>query len=341
MIYTTDESNGTVHAVRVEEARHINSRIAKRTSNAKTLFSAIGEAETGGAGPVSSAPVRNLLFTANYNGGSASVHQLEKDGQFTSKKPEQVFQFHRSPKGSSGPVQSRQNQSYAHEVAPEPSGRWVYVPDLGADMIHRLSIPTNGQAKEVKVAGNTTVAPGSGPRHLAFWPTKKRNTKTYAYLASELATTLTAFEISQQDGSLKMVDKPVTALPDGVSPGANSTTGNTRTTSEVAVSPDGKFVYVGTRGDTTEDHISVFKRDAETGGVKFQEWYASGGRNLRHFSLSPEPLGRFIAAGHQDTGNVTILARDGETGALKQTATVQNVGQVAFAGFVTGPSHFD
>lgn len=152
---------------------------------------------TGGDGPVSSEVVGNLLFigeinrsrafrdhfthscqrprhltSANYNSGSASVYELdEHTGVPLSDEPARTFQFHREPKGSTGPITSRQNQSYAHEVSADPEGRWVYVPDLGADKIHRLSIPHRGlgkaAAKEVKVIGETSVASGSGPRHIS------------------------------------------------------------------------------------------------------------------------------------------------------------------------------
>lgn len=338
IIYVTDEDKGNVHAVRVSE-RTTEGVHHKRTSNEDTYLKSIDTAKTGGSGPVSSVQVKNLLFVANYNNGSASVHDLKEDGTFRTGKPQQIWYFQREPADSIGPIASRQDHSYAHEVAAEPTGRYVYVPDLGADRIHRLHIPSESQAKDVKLVGETKVPDGSGPRHIVFY---RKDGKTYGYLASELATTLTAFEVSEQDGSLNVIGQPQSALPQGVSPGGNSTVGNERTTSEVAVSPDGRFVYVGTRHDSVEDHIAIFTRNQQDGTVQFQEWVQSGGRNLRHFSLSPDPEARYIVAGHQDTSNVTVLARNWQTGSLTKTqASVQNIGQVAFAGFVTGPSHLD
>ncbi|CAO1628053.1 unnamed protein product [Sympodiomycopsis kandeliae] len=339
IIYVTDENAGKVHAVRVNGHEQGSHQHQRRTSNQETYLKAIDSAETGGSGPVSSVQVRNLLFVANYNNGSASVHDIKQDGTFRTDKPQQIWYFQREPAGSIGPISSRQDHSYAHEVAAEPTGRYVYVPDLGADRIHRLHIPSGATAKEVKLVGETQVPEGSGPRHISFY---RKNDKTYGYLASELATTLTAFEVSEQDGSLNVIGQPQSALPQGISPGGNSTVGNERTTSEVAVSPDGRFVYVGTRHDSVEDHIAIFTRNEQDGSVQFQEWVQSGGRNLRHFSLSPDPEARFIIAAHQDTANATVLSRDSQTGKLEKTkATVQDIGQVAFAEFVTGPSHFD
>lgn len=112
--------------------------------------------------------------------------------------------------------------------------------------------------------------------------------------------------------------------------------GHALTASEVAVSPDGRFVYVGCRGEK-QDHVAIFRRDPGTGAVSWSEWVESGGRNLRHFSLSPDPEARYLAAGHQATGNVTIMERDGEKGSLRRVSEVGGMGMVAFAGFI--PEH--
>lgn len=145
-----------------------------------------------------------------------------------------------------------------------------------------------------------------------------------------------AFVIVPEDGSLRQVGEAQSALPAGVAPGGNPQDGNGRTTSEVAVSPDGRFVYVGTRGDPEEDHIAIFERQTGHGGVRFLEWAASGGRNLRHFSLSAVERGaRYISAAHQDTSNVTVLERDVQSGLLRKTgANYPGADKVAFAGFL-------
>ncbi|CAO1617613.1 unnamed protein product [Parajaminaea phylloscopi] len=293
---------------------------------------------TGGNGPVSSEVVGNLLFVANYNTGSASVYDLdEHTGIPAGVDPGQVFQFEREPKGSIGPISSRQDHSYAHEVSADPRGRFVYVPDLGADRVHRLRVPAHGgKAKDVRLVGDTAVKAGAGPRHISF---HEDGHQVFAYLACELDTTLVAYRVNEQDGSLEQVGEPQRVLPAGRDAGGNSTVGHALTTSEVAVSPDGRFVYVGCRGDPTEDHVAIFRRDSKTGSVSWSEWVESGGRNLRHFSLSPDPHARYLAAGHQNTGNVTILERDEKTGSLRRLATAEDVDMVAFAGFVPAHRH--
>jgi 6-phosphogluconolactonase len=226
----------------------------------------------------------SLLPPANYGSGSAVTFDLDPTTHLlTSKAPEATFQFHRSPEGSIGPVTSRQDHSYAHQVQPDPTGRWVYVCDLGADRIWRMKVPSSGKAAEVKRVGHTVVAEGSGPRHISFYHDSKTN-QSYGYLASELSTHLTAFKVNSTNGALDMIGQPHLAVPKGTPLGGNKKDGPKRTTSEVAISPDGKVVYVGTRGDAVEDHVSIFDRDTTTGAVQWREWVASGGRNLRHVS---------------------------------------------------------
>lgn len=234
--------------------------------------------------PIHTTVIGNLLYVANYRAGSATVVPLNHDGRFDSSKPQSVFQFHRQPIDSIGPVPSRQNHSQAHQVLPDPYRRWVYIPDLGADKIHRLSVPQSGHSRDVVLIGSTDIPAGNGPRHIDFFKTKHGH--VHAYVTYELTTMVAAFHVSDVDGALTPIGKPQSALPVGVDPGGNVTFGHVRTTSEVAVSPDGRFVYVGTREDQVEDHISIFVRNQHDGSIKFREWVPAGGRNLRHVSSS-------------------------------------------------------
>lgn len=317
--YVTNESPGSVFVV--------------QSSSSGAPVDVIGNKQgysTGGDAPVASCIQGSCLFAANYNSGSASVLQLEKDGLPASKSPIRTFHYTRQ---GIGPVTSRQDHCYAHDVVASPDGKWVYVSDLGADQIHHIRAAENGDCQQVSNTGtSTTVATGSGPRHLAFYrdPVTK---KQFAYLASELACTLTAFQHDPATGALSMIGQPVLSAPAGTPLGGNQTAGPQRTTAEVAVSNDGRFVYVSDRGDEQEDHLSIFERDPLSGQITFRKWVPSGGLMPRHFSLSSDSL--FLAVGHQTTGNVVIFARDLNSGDLHKTgAELNGLGAIAFTGFV-------
>lgn len=290
---------------------------------------------SGGDGPVScligKGPSRGLLFVANYNSGSVAVISIKDDGTLEDK-PRYILQFTR-PKGQPkvGPVADRQDHSYAHQVSMSPCGKWVYVCDLGADQIHHLRIHEGN----VEFVNSTNVDVGSGPRHITLY--RDAQGKTWGYLASELDNTVSAFTVNTHSGELKLIGKRLLASPPGVPLSGQGILPTNRTTAEIAVVPAGDYVYVSNRGDTEQDHISIFQRDRSTGELHFQEWVQSGGRMPRHFSLSSntgkDDQAKWLVVGHQTDQNIVLFERDGESGKLNKVAESTDVGQVAFTGF--------
>lgn len=290
---------------------------------------------SGGDGPVSClighGESKGLLFVANYNSGSAGVLGIKEDGTLESE-PRTVIQFTR-PKDQPkiGPVADRQDHSYAHQVSISPSGEWVYVVDLGADQIHHLHIKSG----QVEFTGSTNVKVGSGPRHITFY--KDDSGKTWGYLASELDNTVSAFTVNESTGELSQIGNAILASPPGVPLSGEGILPTNRTTAEIAVVPQGDFVYVSNRGDMKSDHISIFRRNQSTGRPEFQQWVESGGRMPRHFSLSSESgkdaQAKWLVVGHQTDQNIVVFSRDAETGKLEKVEEKKDVGQVAFVGF--------
>lgn len=289
---------------------------------------------SGGDGPVSClvghGPSKGLLFVANYNSGTAAVLAIDADG--TLSEPKEVFQFTRpATQPKVGPVADRQDHSYAHQASISPSGRWVYVCDLGADQIHHLRI----QEGKVEFTGSTHVKIGSGPRHITF---HHDSGKTWAYLASELDNTVSAFAVDEASGNLNLIGQPILASPPGIPLSGDGILPTNRTTAEIAVVPAGDFLYVSNRGDTVQDHITIFQRNQLTGELIFVEWVQSGGRMPRHFSLSSDTgkddQARWLVVGHQTDQNLVVFKRDVGSGRLtKVSERRDDVGQVAFAGF--------
>ncbi|KAJ1020074.1 hypothetical protein NDA16_004354 [Ustilago loliicola] len=328
--YSVDETTpGRVFSHTYDPKSHAITQTGSATQRTNGTFS-------GGDGPVSClighGSSKNLLFVANYNSGSASVIPIDaKDGSLAAE-PSKVIQFTR-PAGQPkiGPVADRQDHSYAHQVSISPSGKWVYVCDLGADQIHHLRI----QDGQVEFVGSTDVEIGSGPRHITFYKDQKH--RVFGYLASELDNKVSSFSQNEETGELKLIGTPILASPPGVPLSGEGILPTNRTTAEIAVVPAGDFVYVSDRGDMREDHISIFKRDQETGEVSFVEWVGSGGRMPRHFSLSSDTgkdeKAKYLAVGHQTDQNIVIFERDTKLGGLKRVAEQKDVGRVAFTGF--------
>ena len=84
------------------------------------------------------------------------------------------------------------------------------------------------------------------------------------------------------------------------------------TAAEIAISPNGYFLYVSNRG---EDSLVVFTIDQSSGSLKELQRISCGGKTPRHFTL--DPTGNWILCGHQDgAGGVSVFRRDAGSGRL-------------------------
>lgn len=228
---------------------------------------------------------KNVLV-ANYGGGNVVVLPIATDGTL---KPVSSNQHHQG----SGPVKGRQEKPHAHGIYLDPSGRFALAPDLGADRVFVYRFDAAKGALEPHGAGSPE--PGSGPRHLAFHPGGKT-----VYVINELTSTITVFAWDGARGALAPI-QTVSCLAAGYS--------GTSWTAEVAVSPDGRFVYGSNRGD---DSLAVFSVDPKTGTLTAKGQAPVGGKNPRHFTI--DPTARYILVSHQGSGTVGVLKLDPATG---------------------------
>ncbi|MFA6289376.1 MAG: lactonase family protein [Opitutaceae bacterium] len=269
--------------------------------DAKTgLLSLINHAASGGKGPchLTVAPDGKAVFVANYSGGTVAMLPVLAGGGLG--EPTSVIQH----EGHSVHP-TRQKQPYAHSINLSPDGRFAYAADLGTDKLYTCRV--DSAAGTLTPASETTLAPGSGPRHLALHPDNH-----HAYLINELANTITVLARDPATGTMTAL-QTVPTLPDGF-------TGSS-TTAEVAVHPSGRFVYGSNRG---HDSIAVFGVDAATGKLTLIEDVSTQGKNPRNFSI--DPTGRWLIAANQDSDNLVIFAIDQKNGRLTPTGQTITVG---------------
>ncbi len=248
------------------------------------------------------------LLVANYGSGSVAALPLENDGRLGDGG---MSIQHR---GSSTNAQ-RQTGPHAHFIAATSNNRFALVCDLGLDkvLVYRLD------PKRARLAPNdppgVSVAPGSGPRHLAFHPNGR-----FVYVLNELASTLDVFDYDQSSGTLKPL-QTVRTLPEDFK-GENSC-------AEIQVHPSGKFVYASNRGHNS---IGVFSVDRKTGRLTAVEHTHSRGATPRHFILSPD--GCWLTAENQDSNNIAVFKVDPKSGRLQPTGQEIALGAPACALFV-------
>lgn len=247
---------------------------------------------TGGADPchLSVHPGGRFLLTANYTGGSVSVHPVGRDGVLG--EATDVVQHI-----GSGPDPERQEGPHAHMVVTDPAGRYVVAVDLGTDSVHTYRLdPRTGRLEE---RGRAATRPGAGPRHLAFHPRGR-----HAYVVNELDSTLVVCGYDPLGGTLTP-GTPQPTLPPGTElTGRNYPAG-------VLVSPDGRFVYVSNRG---HDSIAAFAVECGGAALRPLSLTPSGGAYPRHIAL--DPSGTLLFAANQKSGTVAAFRVDRATGRL-------------------------
>jgi 6-phosphogluconolactonase len=277
----------------------ISSFAIDRKSGALKL---LNQVSTHGAGPcyVSLDKSGRFVLVANYDGGSVATFVIQDDGSLSLVKG---FVEH----SGSGVDKERQEGPHAHWIGVSPDNHFALAADLGLDdvLIYKFDdvqgklMPNNPSYAQVK--------PGSGPRHLAFHPNGK-----FAYLVSEMSSTVTAFAYSAQKGSLSAL-QTLPMLPADYS--------GVREAAEIVVHPSGKFVYASNRG--TANSIAAYKIDANKGTLTPAGLFSTKGQIPRNFTI--DPTGQFLLAANEDSGNIVVFKIDAATGALTPTGQVEEV----------------
>jgi 6-phosphogluconolactonase len=277
--------------------------------NATGKLTPLNQVSSKGSGPchVSLDPAGKFVFVANYNSGSIASYPVHADGSLG----EAVSAIQHS--GSSVNPQ-RQTGPHAHSVVVSPDGHFLLAADLGLDEVLVYKIGADGSLAAddppfAKVAG------GSGPRHIAF----SRDGK-FVYVVSEMIPGVTAFRYDAQRGSLDSI-QTISSLPDDY-------TGN-KSGAEIAVSPDGKFVYSSNRG---ADSIAAFAVDRSKGTLTAAGRFPSGGKTPRNFAI--DPTGKWLFAAHQDSDSIVKFRIDPKTGALTSAGETLEAGAPVCVVFV-------
>jgi 6-phosphogluconolactonase len=255
----------------------------------------LNQQPSGGAGPCHLVVDKQgkYVLTANYGGGSACVHPIEKDGRLGKAT---AFQQHTG----SSVNKDRQKEPHAHSINLDPANRFAFVADLGLDKVKIYRFDAEKGTLAPNEPPSALVPPGSGPRHFAFHPSGK-----YAYVINELKNTVVAFAYDAEGGQLKAF-QTISTLPKGFK-GASYT-------AEVVVHPSGKFLYGSNRRG---DSIAVFAIDPETGKLTFVGVQGKDVKEPRNFVV--EPTGKFLLVANQNASTVIVFRIDQKTGELAPT----------------------
>jgi len=241
------------------------------------------------------------VLMANFGSGSVSVIRLKEDGSLG-----ELTSFIQNIGHSVNPA--IQTSPHPHSILVSPDNRYVIVSDLGLDKILIFHFDEKTGKLSPPDPPFATVKPGGGPRHFAFSPSGK-----FAYQLSEMSGIVDAFGWDPAAGTLTNLGSSETIPHDFK--GENHS-------AEIAVSPDGKFLYESNRRNTGDtgwgpDTIGIFAINPDKGTLKLVEQAPSGAIMPRNFAI--DPTGAYLLAAHQYSNNVVVFKIDLATGRLEKT----------------------
>lgn len=261
---------------------------------------------------------RNIAL-AHYTGSSLTTYSLQSKGRF---EEDESFTFSLSEPGA---VPDRQDSPHPHEAVLDPTGQYILVPDLGADLIRVYAIDQETLALTEQTPFSTPA--GSGPRHVVFYNpygVADESSTTYMYLATELASTIISYSVSYlpDAGGLNFTQvQEIPALGQLSHSRINAPAG-------ITLSPDNRFLLLSNRNSSIftlpnpdssnstsvpSDSITTFSL-SESGELGFVQAWPTYGLFPRHFSLNA--AGTLVAVGNQNSDNVVVLKRDVATGLI-------------------------
>lgn len=253
----------------------------------------INSQKSGGENPVYVTVHKNgkWLINGNYTEGSVSVFPITEEGNI--QPSVQNFQF------SEGSInKERQDRSHIHATVFSPDFNYLFVTDLGADKIRSYPFETD-KPEPLQAAKQAFIKTslGSGPRHLIFHPNRK-----FAYSIEELSGTINAYQYENFNlQSIQRINTHSQKYKEDFE------------SSDIHISPDGRFLYASNRGK--ENNIAIFSI-LEDGTLKNIGYQPTFGKQLRVFDI--DESGKFLIVANASSGNVIVFKRNMKTGLLKK-----------------------
>jgi 6-phosphogluconolactonase len=237
-------------------------------------------------------PDGKALVSVHYGAGTIAVFPLEEDGRIGAVS--QVIEL----EAFSTANPERQGKPHPHSANFSPCGRYILVPDLGADTTYIYAC--DPEAATLEEHGKADSAPGAGPRHMKFSPDGR-----FAYVLNELDLTVDVFSWNADEGAMETAGTFPTLSPE------QKAAAPANTASEIRFHPNGRFVYTANRGHNS---ITVFSVEPSTGQLALVEVVEAHVNWPRNFNL--DPSGKWLLCAGQWSSDVKVFSIDTTTGSL-------------------------
>jgi 6-phosphogluconolactonase len=220
------------------------------------------------------------LFGASYFGNKISVNAISGNGE-VNPQPIAVI-----PTGKN-----------AHCVATDASNKYLFVSNLGADLILQYIFNENSGGITPNEPAAVETKKGAGPRHFIFHPLLR-----FVFSTNELDGTVNAYRFDPA-GTLTLVGS-VSLMPKSFQgkPWA----------ADLHVTPDGRFLYASERTSST---LAAFRINSEDGQLTRIGNYPTE-TQPRGFNIDPQ--GKYLLAVGQKSNGLSTYKIDQKTGALRK-----------------------
>ena len=236
--------------------------------------------EKSGADPCNILLFDKYILTSNYTGGSFTLFGIDLSNKTIKPNPIQYFSY--SPK------------SHFHCAILSPDKKYIFITDLGADIIHRFSIGENTKSPlfDHKIAYEYKNKNQAGPRHMIFSKDGK-----FLYVLCELDDLLSVF--SYNDGDINHIET------------IKAYDGNGKGSADIHFSEDGSFLYTSHR--LKNDGIAIFKVNKNEGTLE-KKGFVETGLHPRNFNITPN--GKFLICACRDSNVIQVFEINKENGYL-------------------------
>jgi 6-phosphogluconolactonase len=250
------------------------------------------DAKTGGLTPLGTTKVASdpvylatdktggFLLTAYYGAAKAVVYPIQKDGVIGGEA-----------------TSTMTTDKNPHSIQADPSNRFVYVPNTGADKILQFNLEAKAGTLTPCAVPQVATDAGRGPRHFWFHPKQQR-----VYFVNEKGSSVTGFDMDPSSGSLTAFQTIPTLPADWK--GNNSC-------AHIETTPSGKFLYASNRG---HDSIACYSVDATTGKLTSLGQQPTE-KTPRAFTV--DPTGNFLFVAGQMSNQLASYRIDQSTGLLQ------------------------
>ncbi len=276
-LYSVDENNGTALAYSVNPSngslRYLNLMPSQGQTPAFILVDRSG----------SNVLVANYNGNNVTNGGSVTVFPIQTNGSI----------------GTATSHVENPGISHAHCVAIDGNNHFAFVVDLGLDQVRCFVFDPAAGTLTPNTTFITSVATGSGPRHMTFDPQYR-----WAYLICQNSSTVIGFDFDSTNGILTPFQTNST-LP------ASGSSGNQA--AEIALHPSGRFLYGSNRGYNSIVAYSINPSNGMLTEVQQQGTDAFP----RNFAI--DPAGGYCIVAAQNANSIRLYAINQQTGKLTYT----------------------